>query len=327
METPFDADPILVEVVRHGFVESVHHGRAVLTDPDGRVQWSVGSAFAPMYPRSSAKPLQAVGLLRAGLTLPPELLALACASHSAEEFQLAGVREILSRADLTEAALQTPPDWPLDEVEKERVLRAGGTASPLLMNCSGQHAAMLAVAAARGEDLARYLDPDHPVQLAILQTIDDLTGEQAGLVAPDGCGAPLFAVTLAGLARAFGRLAATRDGAEPDGAEAEVARAIREHPEWVSGTRRAELALHRAVPGLVGKIGAEGVYAVGLPDGRGIAVKISDGSTRAHSVALAGILLSLGFDHPTLSEQASVPVWGGGRRVGEIRGVSALNPS
>jgi L-asparaginase II len=318
MGGPFEHDPILVEVVRNGYVESVHRGRVAVTGPDGDLVAGLGDAFAPMYPRSSSKPLQAVGMVRAGLQLEGRLLALVCASHSGEEIHTVGVREILAGAGLDEAALQTPPDWPIDEQAKEAVLRAGGRPTPLTMNCSGKHAGMLATAARNDWDTGTYRDPQHPVQLAVLRAIDDLTGEQATNLAMDGCGAPLFAVSLAGLARAFGRIAAAGSGPA-----ATVAAAVRHHPEYVSGTRRDELALHRALPGLVGKAGAEAVYAVGLPDGRGVVVKISDGSPRARAVAMAGVLQRLGYDHPTLVEQASAPVLGHGERVGEIRPAAA----
>jgi len=311
---PFATDPILVEVVRSGMVESVHHGRVVVTNPDGSLAASVGADFAPMYPRSSSKPLQAVGMLRAGLDVDGELLALVAASHSGEPFHQEGVRTILRQYGLDESALQTPADWPADEQAKEDVVRAGGQPTRLAMNCSGKHAGMLGTTVHNGWPVATYRDPDHPTQLAILQTIDDLAGEQASGVAVDGCGAPLFALSLYGLARAFGRIAAAADGPER-----QVADAIRTHPAWTSGTRRDELALHRAIPGLMGKAGAEAVYAVGLADGRGVALKISDGYPRARAVAMAGVLQRLGFEHDTLSEQASAPVLGHGERVGEIR--------
>ncbi|HEY5821416.1 MAG TPA: asparaginase [Propionibacteriaceae bacterium] len=314
MDSPFENDPILVEAVRNGFVESVHHGRVVITEPDGRVSTSLGAEFAPMYPRSAAKPLQAVGMVRAGLDLPDDLLALVCASHSGEEIHLDGVRRILASAGRDESALQTPADWPLDDVEREQAIRTGRPKAPVMMNCSGKHAGMIATTLVNGNDLATYRDPDHPTQLAILRTIDDLASEQAGNPALDGCGAPLFSLSLYGLARAFGRLAQSTDPAE-----ARVARAIRAFPQFVSGTRRDEFDLHQAIPGLIGKAGAESVYAVGLPDGRGVAVKISDGSARARAVAMAGVLLRLGFDHDTLHAQASAPVLGHGVRVGEIR--------
>ena len=314
MDSPFETDPILVELVRNGFTESVHRGRVAITNADGSLATSVGAEFAPMYPRSAAKPLQAVGMVRAGLDLPGPDLALVCASHSGEAIHLAGVRRILARAGLDEAALQTPAQWPYDEVERDALVAAGGSPSPLTMNCSGKHAGMLATTVAQGGDVSTYLDPDQPTQLAILATIDDLAAEQATNLAVDGCGAPLFAISLYGLARAYGRLAAATDGPE-----ARVADAIRSHPEYVSGTRRDELALHRAIPGLIAKCGAEAVYAVGLPDGRGIALKISDGSDRARAVAMAGVLLQLGFDHETLHAQASAPLLRQDTRIGEIR--------
>lgn len=321
MPRPEETDPIVVEVVRNGFVESVHRGRVAVTGPDGALVSSVGAEFAPMYPRSASKPLQAVGMLRAGLTLdasPGEgaLLALVCASHSGEPLHVDGVGKILAGAGLDESALQTPADWPLDEAAREAAIRSGQSRRPVYMNCSGKHAGMLATTVAMGGEVATYRDPDHPTQLAILRTIDDLAHEQATALAVDGCGAPLFAISLYALARAFGSLAVA-----PDGAERQVAEAIRTHPEYTSGTTRDELALHRAIPGLVGKAGAEAVYAVGLPDGRGVALKITDGNPRARAVLMAAVLQRLGYEHPTLDEQVSAPVLGHGERVGEIRPV------
>lgn len=316
---PFETDPILVEVVRNGFTESVHHARVVVIDPDGRLAASLGADFAPMYPRSASKPLQAVGMLRAGLDLDGELLALVSASHSGEDFHLRGVREILAGAGLEVDALQTPPDFPLDELAKEEWIRAGHGREPVAMNCSGKHAGMLRTASRNGWPTATYRDPEHPVQLAVLRALDDLAGEPAGAVAMDGCGAPLYALSLYGLARAYGRLAAASEGPE-----ATVAAAIRNHPEWASGTRRDELALHRAVPGLIAKAGAEGVYAVGLPDGRGVALKISDGSARPRAALMAAVLQTLGLESDTLDGQAAEAVLGHGEPVGEIRPVRAL---
>ncbi len=311
---PFETDPILVEVVRNGFIESVHRGRVAITAPDGRLTASVGAEFAPMYPRSSNKPLQAVGMLRAGLDLDAELLAVACASHSGEGIHQDAVRRILALSELDESVLQTPPDWPLDEAVRETAIRDGGSKTSIAMNCSGKHAAMIRTTVVNSGDIASYRDPDHPTQLAIVRAIDDLAHEQAGNVAVDGCGAPLYSLSLYGLARAFGTLASAEEGPEH-----QVAESIRAHPEYVSGTHRDEFDLHRAIPGLIGKAGAESVYAVGLPDGRGVAIKISDGTPRARVVAMAGVLRRLGFDHETLTAQASAPVLGHGERVGEIR--------
>ena len=314
MDTPFESDPVLVEVVRNGFIESVHRGRVAITNSDGSLASSVGADFAPMYPRSVNKPLQAVGMLRAGLDLDGELLALVCASHSGETFQLDGVRRILAMSGLNESALQMPAEWPLDQQSREDAIRNGVAKSPLAMNCSGKHAGMIRTTVLNGGEVATYRDPDHPTQLAIMQAIDDLAHEQATNLAIDGCGAPLYAISLYAVARAFGHIASASDGAEY-----RVATAIKSHPEYVSGTRRDELELHRAIPGLIAKAGAEAVYAVGLADGRGVAIKISDGNPRARPVAMAGVLKRLGFDHETLDTHASGPVFGAGERVGEIR--------
>jgi L-asparaginase II len=253
-------------------------------------------------------------MLRAGLDLDDELLALVCASHSGESFHLEGVSRILGMSGLDESALQMPADWPLDQQAREDAIRSGVAKSPLAMNCSGKHAGMIRTAVLNGWSIASYRDPDHPMQLAIVQTIDDFAHEQAANLAIDGCGAPLYAISLYGLARAFGGIASASDGAEH-----RVATAIRSHPEYVSGTRRDELELHRAIPGLMAKAGAESVYAVGLADGRGVAIKISDGNPRARPVAMAGVLKRLGFDHEALDAQVSTSVLGGGERVGEIR--------
>ena len=314
MLSPFDTDPVLVEVVRDGIVESVHHGRVAVTGPDGSLIASLGDPGALVYPRSASKPLQAVGMVRAGLDLDGELLALVCASHSGETFHLQAATRILALAGLDASALQDPADWPLDEVAKEELLRHGGQRSRLAMNCSGKHAGMLLTAVRTGSDPATYLEPTHPVQRSIEDTLVDLAGETPAGPAVDGCGAPLWAMSLTGLARAFGRLSI-----DTDAASTRVAGAVQAHPEFVSGTRRDELALHRGLPGIVAKAGAESVYAVGLPDGRGVALKIDDGGTRGRAVAMAGVLLRLGLVGDVLDAQSSAPVLGGGRPVGEVR--------
>lgn len=323
MNSAFDDDPILVEVTRGDLVESVHRARIAITGPGGDLIASVGEPFAPIYARSSLKPLQAVGMVRAGLDFTDQQLALSCASHSGEPFQLDTVRAMLAVSGLSEADLQTPPDYPIDEQAKAEWIAAGHPKAPVAMNCSGKHAAMLRTAVLAGEPTATYRSPDHPVQRAIVATIDDLTGQQAAGLTTDGCGAPLWSFELYGLARAFGRLAAaTGDG--HDGPEAKVAAAIRSHPEYVSGTRRDEYELHRAVPGLICKAGAEAVHAAGLSDGRGIAIKIADGGTRARTALMAAVLQLLGHDHPTLERHQHLPTLGHGEPVGEIRPVADL---
>ncbi|MFC7493240.1 MULTISPECIES: asparaginase [unclassified Nocardioides] len=308
-------NPVVVaELVRSGFVEGHHHGSVVALGADGEVDWSVGCVDAPLLPRSCNKPLQALAMVRHGLDLPHDLLALACASHSGEPFHLDGVRRILAAADLAEDLLQTPPDFPLDDTERDAVLRSGGERTPLQMNCSGKHAAMLVTCARNGWDLHTYLDPEHPLQQAIHTTYEELTGEPAA-VAVDGCGAPLLSSSLTGLARAFRRLAVAQDGPERL-----VADAIRRHPEFVSGTRRDERTLLSAIPGAIGKMGAESCFALALDDGRSFALKIDDGAMRAWPVVLAAALRRSGVDGAAIRSVGRAPLLGGGREVGEIRG-------
>lgn len=323
MSNPVVAVPVVVaELVRSGFVEGHHYGSVVALDQTGAVDWAVGSIDQPILPRSSNKPLQALGMVRLGLDLPPELLALVCASHSGEQFHLDGVRRILAGAGLSEAALQTPPDYPLEDAEWHAVVAAGGERTSLQMNCSGKHAGMLATCVFNGWDIDSYLDPSHPLQVAIRSTIEELTGEPVAAAAVDGCGAPLLSTSLIGLAGAFRRLAIAEDGAEQ-----QVADAIRSHPASVSGTRRDECALLTAIPGAIGKAGAESCYAVALRDGRAFALKVDDGGARARPVVMAAALQRSGVDGEPGVDGAAVrrtgdaPLLGGGRRVGEIRAV------
>ncbi|MBO0845327.1 MAG: asparaginase, partial [Nocardioides sp.] len=202
----------VAEIVRSGFVEGHHYGHLLALDADGVVAWSVGDVHAPILPRSSNKPVQALGMVRAGLDLPPDLLALACASHSGEPFHIDGVRRILASAGLSEANLQTPSDYPLDDESREQVIRDGGTKAPVLMNCSGKHAAMLATCVVNGWPTETYRDPDHPLQKQIAGIFAEMTGETIAATAVDGCGAPLFSASLVGLATAFRRLALGLDG-------------------------------------------------------------------------------------------------------------------
>jgi L-asparaginase II len=325
---PATRSPVVpvAEIVRNGFVEGHHYGSVVALDPDGGVAWSVGEVHAPVLPRSCNKPVQALGMVRAGLDLPADLLALACASHSGEPFHVEGVRRILASAGLSEDDLQTPPDYPLDDAAREEVIRSGGAKAPVLMNCSGKHAAMLATCVGHGWPTTTYLEPDHPLQVALAATFAELTGEPVEVTAVDGCGAPLFSTSLVGLATAFRRLALGVDGAGAASAESlRVATAIREHPAYVSGTTRDERALLTAVPGAIGKAGAESCYAVALPDGRAFALKTDDGAPRVRPVLMAealrraGVLDEPGVDADAVRRTGLVELLGGGRPVGVIR--------
>ncbi|GEP40456.1 asparaginase [Nocardioides psychrotolerans] len=311
---------VVAEIVRSGFVEGHHYGSVVALDRGGEVDWRLGVVDEPMLPRSCNKPLQALAMVRLGLDLPDDLLALVCASHSGEPFHIDGARRILATAGLDESLLQTPPDYPLDDEARIEVIRAGEAKTPIAMNCSGKHSGMLVTCAINGWDLATYCDPDHPLQRAILETFADLTGEPVTVVAVDGCGAPLLSTSLIGLGRAFRTLAVATDGPE-----ARVANAIRRHPEFVSGTRRDELALLTAMPGSIGKAGAESCYVVALPDGRAFALKTDDGAPRVRPVLMAAALKRSGVDVEAWVDGAAVratgvfELLGGGVPVGEIR--------
>jgi len=314
------APVVVAEVVRSGFVEGHHHGSVVALAADGAAAWSVGDVTGPVLPRSCNKPLQALGMVRLGLDLPTELLALACASHSGEPFHLDGVRRILELGDLDETALQNVADYPLDDVARTAAIRAGAEPSSLAMNCSGKHAAMLLTCVVNGWDLATYLSPDHPLQQGIAADFSRLTGEPVEVTAVDGCGAPLLSTSLTGLARGFRALAVATDGPEH-----RVAQAIREQPAYVSGSTRDELKLLTAIPGAIGKAGAEACYAVALADGRAFALKIDDGGVRARPVVMAealrrdGVSTDPGVDAEALDDTGRVPVLGAGEPVGEIR--------
>ncbi|MBU2075897.1 MAG: asparaginase [Actinobacteria bacterium] len=317
---PRSPQAVVAEIVRSGFVEGRHYGSVVALAADGRVEWSVGDVDSPVLPRSCNKPLQAVAMVEAGLKLPADLLALACASHSGEQLHLEGVRRLLERVGLSEDDLQCPVDWPMIDSVRDEALRAGAEPSRLFMNCSGKHAAMLATCVANGWDLRTYLDPGHPLQQQILQTFFRLTGEAVQTVAVDGCGAPLLSTSLTGLARAFRALAVASAGPEQ-----QVAEAVRAHPELVSGSTRDELTLLRAVPGAIGKAGAEACYAVALPDGRAFGLKIDDGGARARPVVMAaalersGVLDLAGVDAAAVRRTGEHVLLGGGVPVGEIR--------
>ncbi|WP_410089448.1 asparaginase [Streptomyces sp. gb1(2016)] len=307
--------PVLAEVVRSGFTEGHHRGSLVLLAADGSVEFALGDPAAPVFPRSSNKPMQAAAILRAGLDLSGERLALAAASHSGEGFHLELVRTMLAEHGLKPDDLRTPPDLPLDPVEAEAYLAAGGVREPLTMNCSGKHAAMLAVCVRNGWDTATYLDPSHPLQRLVGEVVAEAAGEPVAAIGTDGCGAPLMAIGLVGLARAFRAFVL----AEPGSAERRVADAMRAHPEYVAGTRRPDTWLMREVPGTLSKMGAEAVQAVALPDGRALAFKIDDGSTRALGPVLARSLELLGVDAPVVSRIGRAPLLGGDAEVGGIR--------
>ncbi|MGC1213700.1 MAG: asparaginase [Micromonospora sp.] len=308
----------LAEVVRSDFVEGLHRGSVVVLDGAGATVAGAGDVESPIFPRSSNKPMQAVGMLRAGLPLTdPADVALVSASHAGEEFHLARVAGLLRDAGLDESALHCPPDFPVGEAARDAVLRAGGGPTRIQMNCSGKHTGMLLTCLAAGWPLDGYWRPEHPLQQRLRATIEEFTGEEAAAVGVDGCGAPVLAVSLTGLARAYLRLVS----AEPGTVERTVADAMRAYPELVGGTQADDTRLMRGVPGVLAKVGAEGVIAAAVPGVGAVALKIDDGAARARMPVLVSGLRRLGVDAPVLTEYAEVPLLGGGLPVGAVRAV------
>ncbi|MEV5693134.1 asparaginase [Micromonospora globbae] len=306
----------LAEVVRSEFVEGVHRGSVAVLDATGAVVAAAGDVDSAIFPRSSNKPMQAVGMLRAGLPLTdPADLALVSASHAGEEFHLARVGALLARAGLDESALHCPPDLPVGEEARAAVLRAGGGPTRIQMNCSGKHSGMLLTCQAAGWPVDGYWRPEHPLQQALRAAVEEFTGEEVAAVGVDGCGAPVLAVSLTGLAGAFLRLVSAEVGSP----ERTVVDAMRAHPEIVGGTQADDTRLMRGIPGLLAKVGAEGVIAAALPGVGAVALKIDDGAARARMPVLVSALRRLGVDAPVLTEYAEVPIFGGGVPVGAVR--------
>ena len=304
----------LAEVVRAGAIESVHSGHLVLINSDGSVRAAIGDVDAPMYPRSSIKSFQAAAMVRNGLKVSPQELAMVCASHSGAPNHFQVVESILAGAGLTVADLQNTIDYPLGRAEKA----AWGNNPPsrLAQGCSGKHAGMLATCVVNGWDISTYLEPEHPLQIAIRHEIQTLIGESVLSTTIDGCGAPLFLITTRNFARGAHTMRVSSDPVYE-----EVVRACMAHPEMVAGLGRLTTTLMQQVPGLFMKDGAEAVELMSLEDGRSCVFKVSDGSDRAFPAIVKAVLSAWNID----AEIETVPVKGGGRVTGEIRVSPALH--
>ena len=296
---------VLAEVTRSGVVESIHAGHIVLLNADGSILFQKGDPTLNIYSRSSLKSIQASAMVRAGLDIEPRLLALVCASHAGTAMHQQGAQAILAKAGLDEYSLQCILDRPLDEE-----LRRTAEPTRLAMNCSGKHAGMLATCVINGWPIDSYLDPSHPLQLAIKAEVEQMSGEKVAGVSVDGCGAPLFLFSLLGLARAIRTLTISADPVHQ-----EVAQACRDYPEMVSGPGRLATRMMQKIPGLFMKDGAEAVNVTSLADGRTLAIKISDGNARAMPAITAAALAKFGID----AREVPVNTLGAGLPVGVIR--------
>ena len=325
-------NPVLIELTRGVLLESVHAGAVAVVRADGKVVAGVGDIARPIFPRSAIKPLQALPFLESGAVDrfgfgPPEI-ALASGSHAGARPHVAGVTAMLASAGVAVVALACGQHEPMDAAAAREMVRSGASPTPLHHNCSGKHAAMLGTATHLAEPTDGYWRPDHPVQQRIRRALEDMTGCALGADAMgiDGCSVPNWAMPLAGLARAFARLA-TGEGLSP--ARAEACRRIREacwaHPELVAGKGQlvTEILQHLAGRVLV-KSGAEGVYCGAFAEqGLGFALKIDDGAKRAAEAVVVQVIASL---HPAarqLGPDPAIANWRG-LQVGEVRAADGL---
>jgi L-asparaginase II len=301
-DTDLPVDVPLAAVTRGELVESVHRGRLAVFDPGGGELEALGDPEAYVYLRSSAKPFQALPLVLSGAAdafgLTDDELAVACASHNAEEPHLAAVRSILKKAGLSEDDLQSGAHPPMYGPSAAALVRAGEEPLPIHGNCSGKHAGMLAVCVHEGYRTLDYREPGHPLQRRILGLLAEVCGveEDEVLIAGDNCGVPAFALPLRSFATGLARIATGEE--LPDGVAGAALRirdAMCSHPFMVAGTGRFDADLMGRTH-LLAKGGAEAVLAVGSPEGWGLALKISDGSQRAVRPAALAALGRMGVE-------------------------------
>jgi len=298
---------VLALLVRSGLIESTHSGHLILIAADGTDLLTLGDVDAEMYPRSAIKSLQAAAMVRAGLNLNDEQLALVCASHGGTKRHQEVALEILKSYGLSELDLQNTPDFPIDR--SARIAWGDKPATSIAANCSGKHAGMLATCVVNGWDIKTYRDANHPLQIAIANEIRDLTGQPVSRTSIDGCGAPLFSMSTRSIA-----VAARKMRIDSDPVFTKIVSACLRHPEMILAEGAFDTRMMRAVPGLFVKGGAESVMLASLADGSAIAWKISDGNNRANGPMMKAALAKFGIN----IEGEVVDVLGGGIVVGSL---------
>ncbi|ODN71869.1 asparaginase [Methylobrevis pamukkalensis] len=292
-------NPVLVEVLRGGVVESRHRGSIVVIDADGGDVLSLGNVAAPVFPRSAIKAFQALPLLESGAAdrfgLDDAAIALACSSHNGERRHVEVARRMLAACGCDEGCLECGPQPPEREADKAVLARMQGRPARIHNNCSGKHAGFICASVAMGVDPAGYARRGHPLMDAVIDAVCDMTGApfSEDLCGTDGCSIPTFAVSLASIAHGFARFGTgTGLGPERAKAAARIRAAVAAEPFMVAGTgrfcTRAMTVLDRRA---FVKTGAEGVFTVALPDeGLGMAIKIDDGAARASEVVTAAAI-------------------------------------
>ncbi|MCD1257920.1 asparaginase [Paenibacillus athensensis] len=298
---------IVVRVCRGPLTESVHRGHMAVIGADGRLVAEAGDARLVTFARSAAKPLQALPVIEAGAAdaygFTAAELALLSSSHSGEAEHVEAAAALLGKLGLSAAQLQCGVHEPFDAAAAHRLRELGELPTSLHNNCSGKHAGMLALALQLGAPTAGYMDAAHPVQLLMRSAVAAMCGlsEAALHIGVDGCGVPVFGMALDRLAYAYARLGTPEDlPAERAAACARVVAALRTHPRLLAGSGRFDTRLIEATNGrLIGKMGAEGVFAVCMPgQGLGMALKIADGQQRALYPAVSEALRQLGWLQP-----------------------------
>lgn len=324
----------MVELWRGGLLESTHLGHAVICDEQGEIVEAWGDPQAVIFPRSSCKMLQALPLIESGAAAAASLtdrqLALACASHEGAALHVNAVRDWLGTIGLAEPDLRCGAHEPNDRAERNHLVEAHERPCQLHNNCSGKHAGFLTFNRHIGGG-SEYVELDHPLQKAVKDAFEDVTGEASPGYGIDGCSAPNFATSVHGLARAMARFAAARkDGSARERAMHSLTRAMATYPEMVAGEGRACTELMRAMGGKVAiKTGAEAVFVAIIPElKRGIALKVTDGGTRGSEGAIAALLVKLGVldpDHPATRKRLNAVQknWRG-IETGEIRAAAGF---
>lgn len=311
-----DGSVELARIERSGLVESRHIGAAAVVDADGTVLRAVGDVHATIYPRSTLKPLQAVAMLRAGARFTDAELVLAVSSHCGSPEHVAVVEGMLAHDGRNENSLQCPPLWPLGSEQRAALQAAGLGPSRLTNNCSGKHAGMLRASDALGADAQQYLEAEHPVQALVRDVVAEYTALPLPHLAVDGCGAPMAATSLAGLARGIARL--TR-GDDPEGRR--VVDAVLAEPWAIDGAGRANTIVIERL-GALAKLGTEGLVVIGTRAGVAVAVKVLDGSMRATTPIALALLAAVGAIDDTsaheLIDETSQRVHAGEREIGRL---------
>lgn len=301
----------IANLVRNDLVESQHFGIACFVDPSGKLLAEHGNSKKLIYPRSAVKPLQAVAARRAGLRLTGAELAISAGSHHGTKAHTDLVLSILNSVGLGEEALQCPVAWPTNSAARAQATEE----TKACFNCSGKHAGFLAACVAAGWNTDTYLDPSHPLQKLIVEVFEEYSGEPVSHSTVDGCGAPLHAISLLGLAKALGKFASE---------DSEIAQAMMQNAWAVADAKSPDALIMQhssnSKTGIVSKLGAEGVFIVANTHGFAAAVKVADGALRPAPLVAIKLFLDHGLMtqevHDQLATQIAPEVLGGDNPVG-----------